>query len=142
MAKFSDTSPEAERLMEEQAQRLKRFRELLGLSANDAAEMANVTRFVWYRMEAGTARIDAVALGRLGQAKDLPVEYVISGSLTGLPSKLVRDLVAREIAERVRSFADTPPAPGRSRRGKHAKPDNRNSDTSHSERTEPLVECA
>lgn len=115
-------TPANTRLRLEQAARLQRLRNLLGLQQQDAAERAGLSRFAWARMEDGQRRIDTVALAKFCQSKDLPAEYVVSGSLSGLPSDLARDLVSAEIAEKASGGAGTvpasEPAPSGSRRRK------------------------
>jgi transcriptional regulator with XRE-family HTH domain len=118
VVKHADTSAEADQLLQQQSRRLLRFRIALGLSRQQAADMAGVARFTWRRMEMGTSRIDTVPLRRFLAAyervSNLPAEYVISGNTSGLPPDLVRDLVRMEIEEGDHStlpsaYSDDPP---------------------------------
>jgi hypothetical protein len=97
MVKHSDASPEASLLARRQSRRLNHFRRALGIGPQDAAALANVSRFAWAHMEQGDRRVDMVALSRFLAAYErvpnLPGEYVLSGSTAGLPPDLARDLL-------------------------------------------------
>lgn len=97
MVKHSDASPEATLLARRQSRRLNHFRRALGIGPQEAAAMANVSRFAWANMEQGERRVDMVALSRFLAAYErvpnLPGEYVLSGSTAGLPPGLARDLL-------------------------------------------------
>src|SRR3954454_18195849 len=103
MVKHADDSPEATLLQRQQARRLSHFRRALGVSRTTAGEMAGISRFSWRRMEEGLGRIDTVPLRRFLAAYDripnLPGEYVISGSTSGLPPQLARDLLTLDQME-------------------------------------------
>lgn len=107
--------------MRAQSTRLARLRRLVGMQKGDAADVAGVSRFSWYRMEEGKARIDAVALARFLAYRNLPAEYVISGGFLGLPPDLVRDLVRDEEHEAAAAAVSSEAPPVTSRAGKSAR---------------------
>lgn len=108
--------------MTEQAARLRRLREQLGLQAIDAAKLAGVSRWAWARMESGEKRIDTVSLARfLAFRPFLGADYVVNGKFTGLPPELVKELVLREATHSPSSgggAAGNGPAPGHVRSGR------------------------
>jgi len=121
MVQLSDRSDAASKVRDEQAARLTRLRERLGLTVTDAAKMAGVSRFAWARMERAESNLDAVALARFVNAAKLPAEYVVTGRHDGLPPGLVRELVQVEVldqAAREGDAARTPPPAGPAPRGR------------------------
>lgn len=140
MSRYSDTTPDAARIAQEQAYRLRLLRELSGLTVAAAAKRAHITRFSWYRMETAQTRLDPVALCYfLLSNRDLCADYVITGELSGLRGDLARDLVQREMedAERQASDSESPSSLSPS----HSLPDEDmgNSDTSPEEMPEALL---
>lgn len=99
VVELSDKSPVAARIKADQARRLRWLREQMGLQQIEAAELAGVTRFSWYRMEKGASLIDTVALARFLGAHGFSADYVVSGRTGGLPDDLAYDLQARARAE-------------------------------------------
>lgn len=108
-----------------QARRLWRLRKLLGLTQEEAGRLAGTGRDAWTRMESWTnlgrlARLDGVALARfLREASKLrfggaafSADYVISGSINGLPGNLARELVRAELAEEMEAAAEAPATEG------------------------------
>jgi hypothetical protein len=102
-----------------QAARLERIRLLLELTVREAADMAGMSNHAWGRMERAETTIDSVGLARFGQAVRLNCgDYVLSGSLTGLPDHVIRRLVEREIREQLAAEGRTEAPPDRVRRGR------------------------
>jgi transcriptional regulator with XRE-family HTH domain len=86
--------------MVEQAARLERLRDLLGLTPGQAAKLVGVSRFTWRRYEEALAPIPLLHLTLFAEANGITLDYVISGDLAGLPRELQRDLPAREAQDR------------------------------------------
>jgi transcriptional regulator with XRE-family HTH domain len=107
MPRRSDSSDTAASMLRDQATRLARLRQLLGMKQIDAAEAAGVTRDSWGRMERGDTRIDVIALARFLAQTEAGAGYVICGTFEGLPNDLVRDLIRAETEAEAAAETDT-----------------------------------
>lgn len=102
MKKEASGDPAAARLRADQARRLERVRALVvALGPQQAADMAGVTRFKWYRYETGEIDIECVPLARFVKALGFPAEYVVTGAFSGLDADAIRRLVEMETLERL-----------------------------------------
>jgi hypothetical protein len=97
-------------LMQDQADRLARIRDLLGLTPGQAATIVNqglpmgengeklgqISRFTWRRYEMALAPIPVLHLTLFCAANNISALYVITGLVDGLPRQLQDDLRERE----------------------------------------------
>jgi transcriptional regulator with XRE-family HTH domain len=116
-----DMTPAVSRVRNAQAVRLKRLRELLDLTIRESSDMAGASEDVWSRMERGLANIDAVKLARWCLANAVPGEYVLTGSLLGMPDHINRALVEAEVRARLAAEGHISPAAPIVRRGRPRK---------------------
>ena len=118
MKKEASDDPAAARLRVEQARRLERVRALVELGPQQAADMAGVSRFKWYRYETGDIDIECVPLARFVKALGFPAEYVVTGAFSGLDADAIRRLVEMETLERLAAAEGKVLQLGPARRGR------------------------
>jgi transcriptional regulator with XRE-family HTH domain len=94
MPKKPPTNPATSDLKSLQAARLKALRELLTAFRRDVAEAVGVSEHSWGRYEAGKSEINPIALANFALFYDVPVEWVLTGRLTGMPDDLIRKIVS------------------------------------------------
>lgn len=115
-------TPAASILRDTQGARLYRIRRVLGLTVNQAAAMAQISRHAVKRAEQGQANLDGLAIGLLAaETKVQLANYVISGDYSGLAPGMIEELIQVEAAEQRAALEGTaaaglPEPPGRKRR--------------------------
>lgn len=83
MKKHKSTTAPQDQIIQAQAKRLRLLREFVGLEIADAAEVTEVSRFVWYRMEQAVTKIDVTVLHTFCTRVHRPADYVVTGAFTG-----------------------------------------------------------
>lgn len=83
MTKHKSTTTAQDQIIRAQAKRLRLMRELSGLEVADAAEITDVSRFVWYRMEQAVTKIDVTILHTFCKRLHRSTDYVVTGEFTG-----------------------------------------------------------
>lgn len=83
------------------AERLRQTREFLGLSQQDAADAAGLTRLVVSAMETGRRKVESVELQSLARVYGQPVSYFLPNAADELPPEV------HFLARAARGLADT-----------------------------------
>tara|TARA_R110000796_G_scaffold149852_2_gene266665 strand:- start:242 stop:544 length:303 start_codon:yes stop_codon:yes gene_type:complete len=74
------------------AHRLKRAREVIGLSKKEFAERAGISEQVYGPFENGRRDLSLIAAKKLRKTYGLPLEFMYFGKMDDLPTRISRDL--------------------------------------------------